>query len=221
MPSSKQIFRKQFDQPYYWDSFYDRFKPSYNRLIRTTDKIIDRGIIIYSDIRSLDDDISIKHFRAAKHLAQVLHVKAFVGTTFNYKGVPIITIKVAGYEEMVAFFKKVLLEVINNDRSAWQQLVREKKYWKSKVKWHQPKLYPLIPDARVCASEAQRLEYKYFNNYLKDLLDKQTGRKEYKILSAMDKQVQHWIENERIKDLPLTLRNRALHRRYFNQASDS
>jgi len=206
MTLSKQLFKKE-SEPYYWDGFYTKFKSGYRKLINQLPDIKERGFIMYSVIVHLNSDISKRHVKLARHLGKTLGLHMFVGTTFNYQGIAIITLKVAGYEEMIVFFKNTLLDVINNEQITRQQLVEDYKFWKKRINWHYPKLYPLIPNVKACAREAHMMEYKYCNKYLKDVLARQREMPNFKVLKTMQAETQNWVDNMRIKDYPLTIKN--------------
>ena len=198
-----------FKQPYFWDLFTISFNRSYKRWVKEFSKHESDNIreVVITD---LEVDLSVKYIMLGKNLSNLLKIKSFLTTVHNIRGIPIITIKVVGKKYAVEFFYQVFMHVINNDASTYQQLVKEIKYWKKRVKVNNPRKHQQIKDARFIASQMIKLEYKYFNNYLKMLLAKQKALPNRCLLNSALVEAEHYVDKYRIKDWPLSKRNLVL-----------
>lgn len=212
-----RLYRRDFG-PYFWDSANDRLthlnKDCRKQLREKTYKY---DLIIEWVYDNLTTDFNHTLVPLAVRLAKITTVKLFIITTYTRLGNSIQTIKAVGYSKDIRKFRTSLTFCYENLKQSKTQIARELRAWKKHTNFHDPKRGILIPHVKSLTKQFYLIEYKLYMQSLNKILAAYKKPPYKAIIHNKYQRINKYVEDKRLKDIPLTKKTYEQYRLYFQQ----
>lgn len=197
-------YRLKGDNYYFWDKAFKNLDRLYKNF-RSTNEL--SPVITIQNLVSINRSINQQDIKILSKLSKLCLVKCFLIVINNENHMPITTLKVIGTQTEVKYFLWFASFIINNRLKNISELSKQYRGLKLKIKGREPWRWDLIPHAKAIASQQDKLEFRLFNERLKNLLEAQSRSHQRHLKKEVDIAIKNHIKLNRMKLIPLTLKN--------------